>query len=80
MVFDESPRATIEDLKRMSHCQVRILARTPSVAASALFDEAARRKGKSVWTVREWLFLLNELDSTDVTVGEWLSQPHAGTP
>lgn len=71
------PRATLADLRAMGHCKVRILARTPHKAASALFDEAAQRKGKTAWTLREWLFLLNELDSCELTVSEWLS---AGTP
>ncbi len=59
---------------------VRILARTPCPAASALFDHAAHRLGKHAWSVGEWQALLAVLDSCELTVNEWLSAPFDAGP
>jgi hypothetical protein len=67
-------------LTRAGHCKVRILSRTPCPAASALFDYAAYRLGKTSWSVGEWLALLAVLDSTEATVAEWLSAPFDAGP
>jgi hypothetical protein len=63
-----------EPLRRVESYKVRILARTPGPASSALFDVAASRRGKTEWTPGEWKGLLDELDGTELTVGEWLKQ------
>ncbi len=59
-------------LKAAEHYSVRGLARMPGRASSALFDVAAARKGKTTWTPGEWAELLQELDASDKTVGQWL--------
>lgn len=67
-------------LERHSHAKVRILARTPCPAASALFDHAGHRLGKFEWSVAEWCALLAVLDACELTVGEWLSAPFDAGP
>lgn len=67
-------------LRRAGHYKVRILARMPHPAASALFDHVAHRMGKHEWSVPEWRALMAVLDSTELTVSEWLSAPFDAGP
>ncbi len=62
-------------LESARHSSVRILARQTSRTSQALFEHAGARIGKTEWTVAEWRVLLQSLDDSPLTVGEWLSQP-----
>lgn len=65
----------VNALLAVKNKRVRILARTHCKESSALFDHAAHRLAKTEWSVAEWQLLLNALDQSELTVGEWLSAP-----
>lgn len=56
-------------LDRFKHSTVAQVARMPGPAADALFDMVAG--GRNVWSYRDWLIRLAELDACDETIEEF---------
>lgn len=54
-----------------SHLLVRRAVQRDDEVADAIFDLAS--SGRLDWDVDSWDDLLNELDNTDKTVGDWLA-------
>lgn len=52
-------------------CAVKAIAREDSAASAALFALASN--GRTVWTLPEWKQLLADLDSSSLTVADWLA-------
>lgn len=52
-------------------CAVRVIVRDETPAAIALLTLASN--GRQVWTLADWRALLAELDSSNLTVADWLA-------
>lgn len=62
-------------LATVSHRKVNRVANEESPYATALFNVVKERQ--RVWTSAEWAAVLEELDSTAITIGEWLLRERA---
>lgn len=56
----------------LAHRKVRYILDKPSQLQDAVLDILA--DGRDMWTVKEWLAVTSEIESSDLTVGEYLNQ------
>ena len=59
-------------LDSMAHRKVRYILDKPSQLQDAVLDIIA--DGKVKWTVKQWKKLVSNIESSDLTVGEYLNQ------
>jgi len=54
----------------LAHRKVRYILDKPSQLQDAVLDILA--DGKDIWTVKEWLAVTSKIESSDLTVGEYI--------
>ena len=60
------------NLQSKAHRKVRYILDKPSQLQDAVLDIIA--DGKVKWTVKQWKKLVSDIESSDLTVGEYLNQ------
>lgn len=60
------------NLQSKAHRKVRYILDKPSQLQDAVLDIIA--DGKVKWTVKQWKKLVTDIESSDLTVGEYLNQ------
>jgi|TARA_R110000822_G_scaffold24946_14_gene75705 hypothetical protein len=59
------------NIDSLAHRKVRYILNKPSQLQDAVLDIVAGTKAK--WTVKEWLAVTSKIESSDLTVGEYIN-------